>query len=400
VSTALRVIARRLIAFAAVPLLLIAWCARPLVRFRLCVVGAHRFGHLALEPEMWLLNRALKPRTNAPYEVDIWSLGSRRVQSNQYLVQLWAQRLRRPPSWFVGALVRAGEMLPALALEQAEMSIHGPRNALDNMPRQCPAAEDFTPSEIAAMRNAGFDPREPYVALVVRDASHYAARGEQEERSTALLNADLSKFSPTCEYLVASGLQVIRLGGPSPQQLVSMDGCFDYANSHIRSPQLDVKLPFNCRFAIATQTGSDAVALLGRRPVLYVDVLRLSQFFLGTRLATWFPVQFADSQGTKPWSLERWCSSSLIAAKSPAAFVESGVEFRRCTEVELRDLVEDYVDELESGVNAEVLQIRGRVSASLQEATNPWGNERFGEISAPVSRRWLLDNRSWWLQAG
>lgn len=398
-STTISAFARRVTAIAAVPLLVVAWCLRPFVRFRLCVVGAHRFGHLALEPEMWLANKVLSPRRGRPLKVDVWSLGSRRIQSNQYLADLWSRRLRRPPSWVVGALVRAGEMMPALALEQADVSIHGPGNALDRVTQQCPAADDFTPSEIDAMRNSGFDPLRPFVALVVRDSAHYAARGETEERAMALLNADLSKFTESCDYLLARGFQIVRLGGPSPQRLPSKIGCFDYANSQIRSAALDVKIPLKCRFAIATQTGPDAVALMGRRPVLYVDVLRPSQFFFGTHLATWFPVRYVDAATNAAWSLRRLCSSPLLAAKSPSSFLESAVEFRRSTGAELRGYVEDYVEELESGVSAEVRELRGQVNQMLQSAMHPWGGERFGDVTAPVSRRWMLDNQSWWLGA-
>lgn len=397
-SATLGAIARRLTALAAVPLLLVAWCLRPVVRFRLCVVGAHRFGHLALEPEMWLSNRALTANHGRPIRIDLWSLGSLRVQSNHYLADLWSRRLRRPPSWVVGALVRAGEMLPMLALERAELSIHGPRNALDRVPQQCPTPDRFTEGELDAMRDCGFDPLRPFVALVIRDSAHYATRGEIEEQSMSLLNADLSKFSEACDYLVGRGFQVIRLGGPSPQRLAPQPGCFDYANSPIRSAALDVKIPMACQFAIATQTGPDAVALLGRRPVLYVDVIRPSQFFFGTRLATWYPVQFVDSVTNTPWSLNRLCASDLLAAKSTSTFAESGVDFRRSTEGELRSYVEDYVAELESGVTADVQSVRSRVNETLQSSMHPWGTERFGEITAQVSRQWLLDNRSWWLQ--
>jgi putative glycosyltransferase (TIGR04372 family) len=387
--------ARGFAALVAVPVLVMAWCLRPLVRVRLCIVGSHRFGHLALEPEMWLAYRQSVAAPRLPRNLDVWSLGSAKVRSNQYLARLWEARLTCPPSWVVGALVRAGRIVPALALEQPGMSIFGPGNGLDVVTRQCPAPEPFTTAEVAALRGSGVDVTRPYVVLVVRDAAYYAARGESEDPNTALINGDVRTFIPACEYLVSVGLQVIRLGGPSPQKLGNLPGCLDYANSDVRTPALDVKLPMNCRFAIATQTGPDALALLGRRPVLYVDVLRFSQAFLGTSLATLVPVTFVDPATGRPWNLARLCDSPLLAAKYPREFAESGLGFVRADALEMRELVADYVDELENGVSDEVSGLRHRVNERLQQGMQPWGRERFGDVTARVSRRWLLTNVDW-----
>ena len=388
---------RLMAACLAVPVLAIAWCLRCNVRFRLCVVGAHRFGHLALEPEMWLSNKALNPRKHGPVEVDIWSLGSRRIRSNSYLAELWSRRLRRPPSWVVGALVRAGEWVPPLALERPALSIHGPRNGLDRSPRQCPDAAPFSDRERRELFEQGFDVARPYAALVVRDSAYYAARGEKEDSHLALLNADLSDFIPACRLLAASEVQVVRLGGPSHQRLPEISGCLDYANSAVRSAELDVKLPMSCRFAIATQTGPDAVALLARRPVLYVNVLRFSQFFFGTELATWFPMRFVDAERQLPWSIFKLGSSQLLSAKDPREFAESGITFVRASADEVSALVADFVDELENGVDQQTIELRNKVNSALQQQMQPWGESRFGDIAARVSRQWLSINQAWWL---
>ncbi|NCV87423.1 MAG: hypothetical protein EBW14_16535, partial [Oxalobacteraceae bacterium] len=79
-----------LLGICAIPILALAWILRPVVRIRLCLVGAQRFGHLALEPEMWLASN--RERRRPPFVFDIWSLGSRRVQSNTFLADLWSQR--------------------------------------------------------------------------------------------------------------------------------------------------------------------------------------------------------------------------------------------------------------------------------------------------------------------
>ncbi len=251
---------------------------------------------------MWLANQVISPGIGRRRVIDLWSLGSRRSRSNRELADLWKLRLRPLPSWCIGALVRAGGWVPSLALERPTLSIHGPRNALDRAPRQISSPPSFSEKEVGELLEHGIDLTRPYVALVVRDSAYYSQRGEIESAQSSILNADLDKFVPACSRLVNMGYQVVRLGGPSPQKFPALPGFFDYANSRCRTPRLDVTLPSHCAFAIATQTGPDAVALLARRPVLYIDVVRFSQFFFGTSLATWVPVKFVVDNNEQPLS--------------------------------------------------------------------------------------------------
>ena len=388
-------VVRVLLGIGAIPILALAWILRPVVRIRLCLVGAQRFGHLALEPEMWLASNS--ERRRPPYVFDIWSLGSRRVQSNTFLADLWSQRLRPRPSWLVAALVRAGEWLPRLAMERAPLSIHGPRNALDRSPQQCPLPGPFSDRERRSLLEQGFDVDKPFAAVVVRDSEYYRSRGEREKPTSSLLNGDIRDLIPSCHFLVGVGIQVVRLGGPSQQKMPEIQGCFDYANSVIRSAELDVRLPMLSRFAVSTQTGPDALVLLARRPVLYLNMVRFSQFFFGTELATWVPMRFVNRPHDRPAGLEEISRSRLLAAKNPNEFADSHFDFVRASPDEVAAHVADFLDELENGVDSRISTMRTQVNHLLQYNMAPWGQERFGDIRAKVSRRWLLDHESWWL---
>lgn len=392
-------VGRRLTALLAVPILGLLRLLRRWIRVKVLIVGSHRFGHLALEPELWLANRIVSQKRKIPLEIHLWSFGSLRTQSNSYLTKLWRERIHQPPSWVTGALVRGGELVHDLALERPKLSIFGPSNGLDRAPQQCPRPSVFSIQELKSLSLLGFDPTKPYVALVVRDSAYYATRGEKENPTSSILNAELSTFIEACEYLVEADLQVIRLGGPSRQQLPLMRGCLDYANSSIRSEELDVKLAMRCSFAISTQSGPDAVALLARRPVLYIDVLRYSQFFFGTKLATWCPIKMYDFNEQRDWSLLRLCSSHLLLAKRPEDFVGSGLTFTRSTSREIRDYVSDYLNEFHQPAETGVADLRALVNASLQRAMGDYGRRTFGDIVAPVSRKWLKDNETWWFDS-
>ena len=62
---------------------------RPLVKIELCIVAFHRFGHLALEPEIYLgeleIRATERDGRRFPIMVQWWSLGPKNKQANRYL---------------------------------------------------------------------------------------------------------------------------------------------------------------------------------------------------------------------------------------------------------------------------------------------------------------------------
>ena len=89
-----RQLAKSLLFVPAIATLVVFKLINPVVRFRLCVMAFHRFGHLALEPEQLLSNREIETKSKItknpfPLVIDIWSLGPRQLQANRYLVKKW-----------------------------------------------------------------------------------------------------------------------------------------------------------------------------------------------------------------------------------------------------------------------------------------------------------------------
>jgi hypothetical protein len=200
------------------------------------------------------------------------------------LASKWKEELTVFPSWIVGSLHQAGMIFPFLRLAQASLSITGSMNGLDKTAPHL----SFSSGELAEgkkrLEEMGVDPSRPFVCLIVRDGGHYKSKGNTESSGYDLLNFDINDFAGVSEVLLENGFQVIRMGSGSEQPFTDKpEGVIDYALSPHRSEFLDVFLAANCSFAVSTQTGPDAVCMLFRRPVLYVDVTRYCQFFFGSK---------------------------------------------------------------------------------------------------------------------
>lgn len=363
---------------------------QPIVRFQLCVVGFHRYGHLALEPEIFLAEQEIlrARRDSTKRVISIWSLGPVAKQSNKYLAKKWKQELLVFPSWLVSSLHSVGSMLPILKLVEPKLSITGSMNGLDKTaPHVSLTAKEFDEGR-SQLVELGINPNLPYVCLIVRDGGHYKSKGDIESAGYELLNFDINDFSGVAEVLIESGFQVIRMGSGSERPFTKKpDGVVDYALSKNRSEFLDVYLAATCEFAVSTQTGPDAICMLFRRPVLYVDVTRYCQFFFGSKLATWSPVRLLKNGSIL--NLSEVVNSEIAWFKDPNLFSKNGISQQKSSKSELKELVRSYIC-ARGSEDEEALSVRSSISRGFGER----GRLHFGEVTAclvPDAERILGD---------
>jgi len=361
--------------------LLVMKLIHPIIKFQLCVVGFHRYGHLALEPEIFLAEQEVMKATNTSRRriISIWSLGPVAKQSNSFLASKWKEALLVLPSWFVGSLQRVGLFIPFLKLEEPKLSITGSLNGLDKTDSHVSLSAEEMEEGRKRLIEIGINPDKPYVCLIVRDSGHYKSKGDIESAGYELLNFDINDFSGVAEVLIESGFQVVRMGSGSERPFTSKpDGVVDYALSKNRSEFLDVYLAATCEFAVSTQTGPDAVCMLFRRPVLYVDVTRYGQFFFGANFATWSPARLFKNG--RLLNLTEVVNSDVAWIKDPNKFLDNGITQQKSSEFELRDLAQSYIRA--KGIETETgFRVRSNVSRGLGER----GKLRFGEVTARLA---------------
>ncbi len=362
----------------------------PIIRVELCIVAFHRYGHLALEPEIFLGEKEIRDRTvkskRFPIRIQWWSFGPKRFQANHFLVSKWREVLCALPSWWVNALHTAGKAVRFLQLDEPKMSVRGSCNSLD----QTSAHLHMTNAEIergrAALSELGLNPDKPYVCLVVRDGGHYASLGEKESNGYSFMNFDIANFEQASLSLVQRGYQVVRMGAGSEMAFGANHlGIIDYANSPKRSAFLDVFIAATCSFAVSTQTGPDAVCLAFRRPVCYIDVTRFSQFFFGTKLAWWNPAELW--KGDTRLTLNEMLSGPIFWIKDPNDFNILGIRQIQSDPEKIKHMVDRFSEAFERGL-AQTLE-ESKFARDVQSFISGEDNERcameFGEIRAVIN---------------
>ena len=331
----------------ALPVAFIFYLLRKYMVVEFVLPNVTLFGHLALEPEKVLSNVATQgPRpVGEPKRILIWSLGKSKDQVNKALVKIWRRELFVLPSAIVDAMYRASKWLPNFEMRVLQFDkLHENDHVLDS----CESHLKFTSSEVEIgekyLRDVGIEPANPYICLIVREAA-WAPPTTGPSSSGTLRSRSFEDFLLSAEALADLGVAVIKLGAAGTFKTAGTK-IIDYANSKDKSEFLDVYLPAHAKCVVSTMSGPDAVALVGRVPVLYVDIAQYSLCFAGTRLVTWVPARLISQKLGRALSLSEVFESGAGRFLGSSAFEQAGIKIEQSSPEQIRDYCLDFYQSL------------------------------------------------------
>ena len=331
----------------ALPVVLVFYLLRKYMVVEFVLPNVTLFGHLALEPEKILSNIATQgPRpVGEPKHVLIWSLGKSKDQVNKALVKIWRRELFVLPSAIIDAMHRASKWLPNFEMRVLQFDkLHENDHVLDS----CESHLKFTSSEVKIgekyLRDVGIEQGKPYICLIVREAA-WAPPTTGPSSSGTLRSRSFEDFLLAADSLADLGVAVVKLGAAGT---FKTDGTkiIDYANSKDKSEFLDVYLPSHAKCVVSTMSGPDAVALVGRVPVLYIDIAQYSLCFAGTRLVTWVPARLISQKLGRAMSLSEVFESGAGRFLGSTAFEQAGIKIEQSSPEQIRDYCLDFYESL------------------------------------------------------
>ena len=331
----------------ALPVVLVFYLLRKYMVVEFVLPNVTLFGHLALEPEKVLSNIATQgPRpVGEPKRVLIWSLGKSKDQVNKALVKIWRRELFVLPSAIVDAMHRASKWLPNFEMRVLQFDkLHENDHVLDS----CESHLKFTSSEVKIgekyLRDVGIEPEKAYICLIVREGA-WAPPTTGPSSSGTLRSRSFEDFLLAAEALADLGVAVIKLGATGTFKTAGTK-IIDYANSKDKSEFLDVYLPSHAKCVVSTMSGPDAVALVGRVPVLYIDIAQYSLCFAGTRLVTWVPARLISQKLGRAMSLSEVFESGAGRFLGSTAFEQAGIKIEQSSPELIRDYCLDFYESL------------------------------------------------------
>jgi putative glycosyltransferase (TIGR04372 family) len=358
------------------------------------------YGHLALEPENYLAVRQSQGQSSWATKVgvrgsrDWWTLGKLSDSPNSRLAHAWKRSIVVPPSWWIDSLIRAGERRPALALPAVSASLFGVGNSLDATTTQFSLSSHETRDARREMAALGVDLNRPYVALIVRDDKYFNVVGKKLSDGR-MRNRSIADFAPMALALAQLGVQVIRLGHHVASELeVQHPLVFDYATSGRRSELLDIFIPLTATASVSTLTGSDALALVGRRPVLYVDIAVYAQVFHATRCSTWIPARLRDETDGRVLDISEVFARDIGWYVAPDQFSAHQIQPCKSTPAEISTYATEFVQSvLQNGCYIGDAALQDGVRVLLARVMGERGRAMHGEVRSQILDSFLRSHR-------
>ena len=129
-----------------------------------------------------------------------------------------------------------------------------------------------------------------FVCLIVRDSRYLKLKypqGNWDYHNSR--DRDIKDFNKLCEHITTYDYHLFRMGSEVEEKLISKnEKIIDYANSKNKSDFLDVYLASRCDYLISSGLGYDALGVLFKKYILFLDIMPLMgmNFFYSNALTT------------------------------------------------------------------------------------------------------------------
>ena len=261
--------------------LLVVLAARLGMPLRFGMIWSGRMGHMAGNMECYLCERA----AGLSRGWDFWFHSAE--PCSKQLDKMLRRVVRIDPTPFtrVCALINelfAGKEAHGIDTAQVDRDIH---NLFERQrPHLYFTAEEHKRGE-AELRDIGIPKGAKWVCLIVRDAAYLPQLAYHSYR-----DSDIDTYAQAALALTGRGYYVVRMGIKVAKPLkVNNPRVIDYATNGMHSDFRSIYLGAHCDFALSNGCGIDAIPVIFRRPICYVNYVPVEylQTYHRDSLAIW-----------------------------------------------------------------------------------------------------------------
>ena len=214
-----------------------------------------------------------------------------------------------------------------------------------------------------------------FVCLHIR-TRHY--KGTPDKENDGFRNASPESYIPAVRYLISKGLTVVRLGDRVENLLPSIEGYVDYANSELKSEDMDIYLIKNCFFYLGTNSGIYDLAALLRVPMLTVNVTEMLAAKPFNRLDVMIYKRIKRVGTAAPIAMKEYLNLREPVSLGDFEFIDNSPD-------DLIESINQMLANLSDGFQ-ENDKIDDQFEADLKAAAKRWASLIFSRDSGPTYR--------------
>jgi len=242
-------------------------------KIRFTEILSNRYGHLALNPEYYLVEK--KENNKKKKYLDLFCR-SRYGICNKELWNLWKKKIIILPRFLIGPII---VIFNKIYKSQNPHTITNfsftSRNLKFSWDKYEPSI-DLAKEQKEKCKNILLDnniqvDKIKFVCLFNRDDA-YLKSPKKDWYYLSHHNYKIEKFNLIANELTKKNIYVFRMGAKVEGKFGEKnEKIIDYANSNFRSELMDIFLASKCLFGIECGTGSSGVALLYRKPIVSLN---------------------------------------------------------------------------------------------------------------------------------
>lgn len=332
----------------AIPVIVVIRLIRPWLVVRWGNLRSSRIGHFAGNTELYLCERDAGINLPKQRSVDFFFMD--RLICNCQLVKMWKTRLHIWPNWLRSPVYMANILIPGGAVHLVGNNTQGDRDVHILEDRSSPhlrfTAEEEARGE-AELREMGIPNGTPFVCLIGRDSAYLDTHLALDWNYHNYRDSDIKNYVLAAEELADRGYFVIRMGAVVHQPLKSNHPkILDYASNGLRSDFMDIYLGAKCEFCVSGLTGFDAVPLIFRRPIAFVNFVPLGYLCtFGSRISGITKHHFSLRKQRELTFKEIFTSGVGFYAKA-AEYESAGIQLVENSPEEIRDAAVEMAERL------------------------------------------------------
>ena len=383
----------------AVPVVVVIHLIRPWLLVRWGDLPSPRIGHFAANTELYLCERDASINVPGRRHADIFFMEP--PICNRQLAVMWKRILRVWPAWIVLSLRRVNRLIPGGAVHEIGDNTQGDRdvhNLLDRFPPHLKFTAEEEARGEAGLKTMGIPAGASFVCLIVRDSAYLDAHQSKDWSYHNYRDSDIRNYVLAAEEIADRGYFVIRMGTKVRDALKSgHPRIIDYATNGMRSDFMDVYLGAKCAFCISTSTGFDALPLIFRRPIVFVNMVPLGYLWTFRSQIIGITKHHISLQKDKELTLKEIFTQGVGFSLRTSDYEINGIRLIENTPEEIRDVAVEMVERLNGtrqvGTDDDALQRRFWEIYPVDTKDIYQNKPLHGEIRARFGAQFLRANR-------
>ena len=313
----------------AIPIVLIIRSIQPMIWVRFGYFWVNRIGHFVFDVEYYLSEKKLGLHQNNTYDIFFYD----GKPANNFFDKLVRRHLKivswSKPLYLTNRLIPGGSRYTVLPANRFCESRDTKTLLFNKTETQLSFSTEENLLGQEFLKNIGITRNEKYIYLIVRDSKYLSVHEPNTNyEDHNYRDSDIDTYKKAILALAEKGYWIFRMGKIVEKPLhINHERVIDYANSPYRSDFLDIWLGAHCFFSISTGLGLDAVPVIYRKPIVFVNAMPLGHINTTYNPNTiWLPKRVVWSDTKQQLTLKEQIQTGIIGFVLTHEYKDTGVE--------------------------------------------------------------------------